>query len=556
VTTAKPNPFAVAKPRVNPFLPAPPRPVAQVVPLPVSVTTVKSPAEIGFDQVRGWRSGQAELLENLLDWYQDSSRPRVMLLQAPTGWGKSLVAAAMATILVDQGLESMITTPTVKLQTQYIEEVFPEVSPALTAWGRNKHDCLIVPATTVDNAPCQYGLTCDEKSRCTYFVEKDAAGLAPIAVLNSMFWLTLCNYVDEDNNPFDRRALAIHDEAHQLESSVRSMVSATLSRGFFRRLNIKLPKGRAYIDWRDWLLEYMEQVSALGNEYARRVRADPQLDDREGKAAHRAAMSMRRIHHDILPNNPLISHQKNYVKFEPIWAAPFTQEKLFDHADKTLLMSGTLDIEYTSEMLGLADGEFESIDLDSKFEPMRRRVVYDPVIKVTGKTTQAEFLKLVQHMDNVIDGHPDQRGIIHTVSYKRAEHVMAMSRHRDRMFTHAPGNTAAKRDAIDEVIFSENGILVSPSVGVGEDFGRGDNVRFQCFVKYPIPYLGDAVVKARADGWKDSLWKEADQAFTQAVGRGMRSENDYCVNYLFDQGAGWRLPYLPAFMQESIIHRS
>ena len=155
-------------------------------------------------------------------------------------------------------------------------------------------------------------------------------------------------------------------------------------------------------------------------------------------------------------------------------------------------------------------------------------------------------------MDDYLDKHPDDKGIVHSVSYDRAEQIIRASRHRNRMVTHVRGK-GKKEEAIYRYLETEGAILVSPAVGVGEDFGRGENCRFQVFVKYPVPYMGDPVTRARVEENPDSLWMEADMAFVQAVGRGMRSADDWCTNYLLDSGAAWRLRFLPQYVQDSIV---
>jgi Rad3-related DNA helicase len=94
---------------------------------------------------------------------------------------------------------------------------------------------------------------------------------------------------------------------------------------------------------------------------------------------------------------------------------------------------------------------------------------------------------------------------------------------------------------------------VSPSVGVGEDFGAGDGCRFQFIIKWPIPSMGDPIVKARVEEVPDSLWWEADQAFVQAVGRGTRSATDHSTTYVLDALGGWRIKQLPATVQAAVV---
>lgn len=551
---AKPiNPFAKPKPastKPNPFGPATPKPATQFI----STSSIK-PVDYGLSASRfpDWRDGQRELHQRVYEFAKRKDGPKILMISAPTGIGKSLVAASAVLRLLkeDPAFNSVITSPTVNLQLQYINETF-EHKNAKAAWGRNKHDCLIMDVR-VDQAPCQSGYQCDQQGECPYFVERDDALRSSVTVLNSTFWLTLANYAHGINGAADR-ALAIHDEAHALEPTIRGLVTATLNRSFWGGLSIKFPAGDSTTNWQEWILEHEWAIKRKAAESRAEVRkgANPE----QFRAVFRAEEAFFKIRDYILPSSPMITRNQYGVQFEPIWGSDFAEDMLWTKAKKHVLMSATLNHSYFAGTMGLNREDYEVIELDSPFHPMRRRVIYDPVIKVNARTKPTEFAKLVAAMDNHLDDPiiSGKRGIIHTVSFARAKLVMEYSRHADRMITHRPGDMQSKQLAIDELVGSEDGILVSPSVGVGEDFGRGDNVRFQFFVKYPIPNMGDPVVRARVEDWKDSLWYEADMAFVQAIGRGTRSADDWCINYVLDGGAGWRLSHLPPYIQDAIVH--
>jgi Rad3-related DNA helicase len=558
MTTRTTDPFGrpiIVNPFKPPFEPTDPSqiPLLNVLAPAIAVPSVKSPIFLGLPFPK-WRTGQHELYEQFMEFVYNSDK-KILMVEGPPGIGKSLVAAITALALTnkDPGFDTVITTARVALQEQYVNETFKH-HVAKAAWGRNKHDCLIMDNLTVDQAPCQGGYNCKQKDECPYFVERDTALASKVAVLNTMFWLTLANFGHDIVGASGRR-LAIHDEAHFLEPTIRSLVTASLNVSFWKRSQgLSWPQGDSIAEWRDWLLQHHPMIKAKAADARKQIRGGTSP---EGfKSTLKAEEAFMKIMDFILPSNPLITRTKYGVKFEPIWGNDFADTMLWDKADKHILMSATLNHEYVAGTLNLKREDYEVIELPSPFHHMRRRIMFDPVVKVNAKTTRAEFQKLINRMDDILDEQlqRENRGIIHSVSYRRAEDVIAMSRHSSRMFTHRAGDVKGKEEAIDELLGSDDGILVSPSVGVGEDFGRGDNVRFQIFVKYPIPYMGDPVIKARVNDWSDSLWFEADQAFVQAVGRGTRSEDDWCINYVLDAGAGWRFKYLPEYVQESIVY--
>ena len=76
-------------------------------------------------------------------------------------------------------------------------------------------------------------------------------------------------------------------------------------------------------------------------------------------------------------------------------------------------------------------------------------------------------------------------------------------------------------------------IMASYSMNEGVDLPY-DECRFQIIFKIPFPYLGDNQIRARKR--IDNNWYNVKtvQKFIQAVGRGMRAEDDYCETYILD----------------------
>lgn len=530
-----------------------------------------TPADLGFDPERypHWRQGQWAIIEQILDWYRHSSA-RFMFLEAPTGVGKSLIAGAVAKALEqsDEAQWVTISTTTLNLQRQYMEDTLNGL--ALSAWGRSNHECLVLPpGNTVADGPCTHGYKCPVRVNCSYYAERDAAAEAPLVVLNTAFYLTCANrakaYEDDARggpNLFNNSDLTIVDEAHLLDGAIRSMAEIRLNRQFFSTLGFPLPNVSEYGQWDAWLNSTIPVVDPIAKAYSAAAKEAAKLgqkpEDSFGQQAVNQHQYMVQLAGEILPTKPLIEHTQSSTIFRPIWSRDFAQGLLFRHAEKFLLMSATIiHPKYLAETLGIPESDYRYVQMPSPFAPMKRRIIYQPVRKVTGKTTPAEFGEVVAAMDTMITrSHTEQKGIIHSVSYARAKQIVAESLHADRMITHTQERGSKERAIAQFVAAPAGAILISPSVGVGEDFGKGDNCRFQFFLKYPIPYLGDPVTKARSEENPESLWNEADMAFVQAYGRGMRSEDDFCTSYVLDSAAGRRFRHLPRWVQDAVVDRS
>ncbi len=83
-------------------------------------------------------------------------------------------------------------------------------------------------------------------------------------------------------------------------------------------------------------------------------------------------------------------------------------------------------------------------------------------------------------------------------------------------------------------------VLISPSMDRGVDLPE-DLCRFVVLLKVPYPYLGDIQISRRLYSAKDGpLWYaiQTIRTIVQATGRGVRSEDDYCISYILDEQFG------------------
>lgn len=80
---------------------------------------------------------------------------------------------------------------------------------------------------------------------------------------------------------------------------------------------------------------------------------------------------------------------------------------------------------------------------------------------------------------------------------------------------------------------SEPTVLLSPSMTEGIDL-KGDRSRFQILCKVPYPYLGDKVTKKRMNRHKWYYPYATAKTIVQALGRSVRSSDDWAVTYILD----------------------
>ena len=77
-------------------------------------------------------------------------------------------------------------------------------------------------------------------------------------------------------------------------------------------------------------------------------------------------------------------------------------------------------------------------------------------------------------------------------------------------------------------------ILLSPSMTEGVDL-RDDLSRFQVICKIPYPYLGDKLIRKKMNKWKWWYPLQTAKTVIQAIGRSVRSKEDYATTYILDE---------------------
>ncbi len=127
-----------------------------------------------------------------------------------------------------------------------------------------------------------------------------------------------------------------------------------------------------------------------------------------------------------------------------------------------------------------------------------------------------------------------KKGIIQTWTYDIAKQVYedAPENVKSRMFLY--NDSKEKQDLLEYHKNTEmDSILIGPTLNEGIDM-PGDECRFIIMLKVPYPFLGDKLVKAKANIYKGWYTNETLRVIQQAIGRGNRYKEDWCQTYILD----------------------
>ncbi len=499
-----------------------------------------------------WRPGQFETIVKIA-----ASTNFAYLLDAPTGSGKSLIAAGVQRVL---GKNITYLTTTKQLQDQLLKD-FPY---AKTLKGRTNYPCLnhsnMFPDISADDCTHTDEKQCDRRSECPYTLAKRAALSAPIAVLNTAYFLSEANYVGS----FSGAGLLVVDEFDTMEDQLMSFVKVVITARQLANLKVQPPqfktKFESWITWgRSTLIELRPKLRQLERDTEESTwKTEDVRALREKRMLKRLIGKLEFFVREV-DNTWVWYPQESMWTFQPVWVAKYANNVLWQHAKKVLGMSATiLDAKQVSSNIGLLSQErqYTYKTLPSPFPKENRPVYFQPCANVVAKQMDFALVRLTKAITAIIDKHPDDKILIHTVSYKVKSHLMSNIKN-DRLITHGIKDRATVLSKFKES--PRPLVLLSPSMDRGVDLPK-DECRVVVIAKIPYADLGDNQVSRRVFGSKDgNKWyaHKTISTIVQMAGRGVRSADDYAITYILDEQ--FRKLYtqnramFPAWFREAVV---
>jgi len=492
-----------------------------------------------------WRHDQASIVSQIIGDIVKGHN--FVVAELPTGSGKTMISMASRQILE---MKTLYVCTTKSLQDQFLSD-FPH---AKLIKGRANYPCGQLP----DKFPDITADDCPAKKctlACPYAKAKDEAMRARIAVMNMAYFLSEIQHI----GAFKGRQLVVIDEADTLEDALLDQVSVQISQFDIDQLGLGEPEFKTKFDsWKAWAEKAKEKVDKetqeLRHEIAMSGRIDEDDEDwstapialiRRKKRLERLAAKMGFFlkHVDqywVWDRQETYARSGKYFKwvFKPVRVDMFG-DVIWKAADNFIMMSATiLDTLQYERNVGLAkyrdEGRVSFIRMGSVFDASRRPVIVRPVLDLTFKNKESGMVRLAPEIKRILDAHPNEKGIIHTVTYDIAKTLASAFPGRVRI------HTSSTRAAVIQEFKSSPLplVLVSPSIERGEDF-PDDLCRFVVVVKAPYPYLGDPRINRRLHSQKDGQkWYtlKTVSKIVQMTGRGMRHEQDSCTSYILDAG--------------------
>lgn len=510
--------------------------------------------------------GQMECIVEAIDVLANKKFKHV-IIEAPTGVGKSLIGTTIHQVLRHLVLEAnpygqfrtSISTPTKGLQDQYAAEKAVAID---ILKGKKNYRCHMHPDIYYNAVQCR--IACRDghcsKRRCPYVQARNLwTNISSLRCTNAAMMIEMCTTICM--TPENRADMLILDECHKMPSTLLDHTIMEYNTKVLEGLR-SLPQGKEIVqavteivhhckDYElgklysldgylfDRFLDLLEKVEAILTELEELVE-----DDRLSEAQVMKLADIIDILHNLSDYCGIMSQTQastfivqekgeEFIRFKPVMASDVSQFGLFRKADYHVHMSATIcGIDAYARSLGIRPGQYHKIQIGNPIPIENRKVNYMPVMKMTNNMGDYEMRQLAGFVDEIIEFHQGQSGIIHTVSYDRALAIQKFSKYRN--IIHVPRTRKALMELMDNAFRTKTPcIIASPAMEEGYDF-KGDYSRFQILIKVPYDYLGDPLVAHINSVDPSAYFRNAILRIIQMCGRSVRGVNDWAATYILD----------------------
>jgi Rad3-related DNA helicase len=474
----------------------------------------------------------------------------VVLVRAPTGSGKSLLARAVAGAARTPGeadpaqpTGAYYTTPQVSQLEAAAED--PLLDDVAVIRGKSNYRCILPGerSTPVDRAPCarQTGYDCSVRHECPYFSDRATAANAPIAATTLAYFMRTAG-----SDAFRPRDVVVIDEAHGLGAWAETYATVELND---RRVpvwdEVGVPDLNAAPDPLDRTRRFAEALAGRCESAKEDLLAKRELTPAEAARRDRLQELVAELSYFVRDVDDPESATTWVVDQDepggPIAVKPLNPERhlqhtVWDRGERFALLSATiLDRAAFCRSVGLDPSRVALVDVGHTF-PLAHRPLYDVARgPMTYEEREETIPEVVRLLVRLMARHPDEKGIVHAHSYgiqSRLEDGLAALGVSARVRSHSRDD----RDAAlaDWLATDRPDLFLSVKMEEALDL-EGDRARWQVVCKAPYRSTSDSVVERRlAEGQWGWYRRDALQTVIQACGRVVRSPEDHGATYLAD----------------------
>jgi Rad3-related DNA helicase len=485
------------------------------------------------------RVGQRDACEQIINHIINGKK--IIILDAPTGSGKSAIAYTIASYMND----SYFLTSQKILQKQY-EDSFRKFKNGINSIkGKANYNCIKDSRLQCDMGLCTFTKQ-NRCGNCPYYVARDKAYSSKNCLLNYKYFLNMANLF---NSPQEKRHLLICDEAHHLEDELYDYLTVSIKMPDFGKHKVKAPLIPSFKN-KDQAYEWLNDVCLLYLKNRHSIEQSS-LEMLDNKDADRPKLSKKvlfldslicmidRFNTEVDHHCGFVINQDNYgITFKPllIKSKRFT-DHFFRFADVKLLMSATiLDYDIFCRYLGIDKKDVGIVTVPNQFPEKNNTLYFWNTGSMSMKNRKSTLGDALEIIDLIIEHNSDSRGIIHTVSNINANELMENLKYNHRLHL-ATGKNREETVKYFQNHSEKDAIIISPSLseGISLDGAMAD---FSIIMKVPFLNLGDEWNRERLR--IDQQWYALNtvRAIVQMAGRHQRSKDDICSTHIIDSDFG------------------
>ncbi|MXR50507.1 ATP-dependent DNA helicase [Halovenus sp. WSH3] len=492
-----------------------------------------------------YRGAQKQALSDIKDAFEAGND--VVLVRAPTGSGKSLLARAVAGCAArpsevgpEEPVGAFYTTP----QVSQLDDVAgdPLLDDLNIIRGKNNYSCILPGETDtpVNQAPCarEREFDCQVKHRCPYFSDRSIAANREIAAMTLAYFMQTAG-----SDVFGQRDVVVIDEAHGLGDWAEMYAAIELGPSTVPPWDDVRPDE---IDGLDDAAEYAEYLTTICDRGLDSLRGNAELSPEEVQKRDQLTTLRTDLnwfleeYRDPDSATTWVVDQHGDagapVTIKPVNPERYLKHTVWDRGKTFLLLSATiLSRDAFCAGVGLDTDRVGMVEVPHTF-PLEHRPLFDVTQgKMTYEHREQTLPKLARVLVRLMAHHPEEKGLVHCHSYAIQERLETLlqefgvgARIRSHDREDRDGQLAAWQRSDDPTVF------LSVKMEEALDL-EGDLCRWQLLCKAPYPNTNDSRVARRLeDGQWAWYYRTALRTVIQACGRVVRSPDDYGYTYLGD----------------------
>ena len=470
---------------------------------------------------------------------------KVVIIRAPTGFGKSPVAIAILRYFSS----GFYVTPQKILQYQLIKD-FAEFLRLIQ--GKNNYKC------EYDNdLSCESGLCVVDREHncevfCPYTIAKKLSIDFPYTLMNLAYFLLAGKHFkyppDREDEESPRDVLVV-DECQNIPNGLRSQLEFSIeSTEPLSELNrivnqedyrsIMIIVERSLTQLKDEMDSIMDALSSAPKTNPDYISSLYKKYNTKSRRYDKAKFFLKDFEehprawvYDIQVNT-YHSKTRKWLKLYPVYVNRYSKGYLWSKAKHYVLMSASIiDPEGFMREIGLGDREYLLKDVKSTFPKGNRPIIFKPVGSMKYGPEERTTPKMAKEIVKIGNKYPTEKIIIHCHSYARADNLYQLCKVNGRCIIQTSGT---RMESFNKWQSSKNMMFFSVAMTEGLDL-VDDKCRVQILAKVPYPPIGDKVVAKRLKmGDWNWYFNTTLEVIIQAYGRAVRSKTDWADFYILD----------------------